>query len=187
MGNLELLATALGLAMDALAVSIASGAATASGTVFLALKLGLLFGFFQAFMPLVGWLAGTTVADAIAPYDHWVAFGLLGIVGGHMLLASLKAGEIKAPDTASLYVLLLLAIATSIDALAVGLTLSLLDVPVVLAASIIGLVTFGASFAGVFVGRFVGNRFESKAEFVGGIILLIIGTRILIDHLFGGA
>ncbi len=168
--------------MDALAVSIASGAVTASGTVFLALKLGLLFGFFQAFMPLVGWLAGTTVAETIAPYDHWVAFGLLTIVGGHMLIGSF-GGKEKGPDTNRVYVLLLLAVATSIDALAVGLTLSLLAVPVLLAISVIGLVTFGASFAGVFVGRFLGNRLESKAEFVGGLILLIIGTRILIEHL----
>jgi manganese efflux pump family protein len=188
LGNLELLATAFGLAMDALAVSIASGAVTASGTVFLALKLGLLFGFFQAFMPLVGWLAGTTVADAIAPYDHWVAFGLLTIVGGHMLLESFRVEKEteKGPDTNNLYVLLLLAVATSIDALAVGLTLSLLAVPVLLAISIIGLVTFGASFSGVFIGRIVGNRYESKAEFVGGVILLIIGTRILVDHLVSG-
>jgi putative Mn2+ efflux pump MntP len=184
-GNLELLATAFGLAMDALAVSIASGAVTASGTVFLALKLGLLFGFFQAFMPLVGWLAGVTVAEAIAPYDHWVAFGLLGIVGGHMLLGALRHESGSAPDTSSVYILLLLAIATSIDALAVGLTLSVLDVPIILAVSVIGLVTFGASFAGVFVGRILGTRLESKAEFVGGVVLILIGARILIQHLFG--
>jgi len=172
--------------MDALAVSIASGAVTASGTVFLALKLGLLFGFFQALMPLIGWLAGSSVADAIAPYDHWVAFGLLAIVGGHMLLESFKTQKAEGPDTNSIYVLLLLAVATSIDALAVGLTLSLLAVPVLLAISVIGMVTFGASFSGVFVGRIVGNRFESKAEFVGGVILLLIGVRVLVDHLVNG-
>ncbi len=186
MGILELLATALGLAMDALAVSIACGAVTSSGTVFLALKLGLLFGFFQAFMPLLGWLAGTAVAQTIAPFDHWVAFALLGIVGGHMVLESFRSSEAKSHDTGSLYVLLLLAVATSIDALAVGLTLSVLAVPVLLAVSVIGLVTCGASFAGVFVGRIVGGRFERKAAFLGGVILLIIGTRILVDHLTGG-
>lgn len=185
MGILELLATALGLAMDALAVSIACGAVTSTGTVFLAMKLGLLFGFFQAFMPLLGWLAGTAVAEAIAPFDHWVAFTLLGIVGGHMVLESLRGSDPKFHDTGSLYVLLLLAVATSIDALAVGLTLSVLAVPVVLAISVIGLVTFGASFAGVFVGRIVGGRFERKAEFIGGVILLVIGSRILVEHLFG--
>ncbi len=183
MGTLELLLTAIGLAMDALAVSIACGSVTAAGTVFLALKLGVLFGAFQAFMPVLGWLAGTTVAEAIAPFDHWVAFALLAIVGGHMLFEGFRGDDSQPPDTSSIYILLLLAVATSIDAMAVGLTLSVLDVPVLLAVSVIGIVTFGASFAGVFVGRFLGTKFESSAALVGGVILIGIGARILLDHL----
>ena len=182
---LTIVIIAIGLAMDAFAVSIVSGAAYKQLHIKHALRLALFFGGFQAFMPLIGFLAGLTVKQHIANYDHWVAFALLTAVGAKMIYESTK---IKPADENSqpfnIPVLLALSVATSIDALAVGITLSLLRIPIVTAAVIIGLVTFALSYIGVFIGKNFGHFFESKIEALGGIILIAIGFKILLEHLF---
>ena len=181
---LTIVIIAIGLAMDAFAVSVVSGAAYKKLNIRHAFRLALFFGGFQAFMPIIGFLAGLTVKQHIADYDHWVAFALLTAVGAKMLYESTK---IKPADENSqpfnIPVLLVLAVATSIDALAVGITLSLLRIPIVTAAVIIGLVTFALSYIGVFIGKNFGHFFESKIEALGGLVLIGIGCKILIEHL----
>jgi putative Mn2+ efflux pump MntP len=184
MGLITITIIAFALAMDAFAVSIVSGSAYRKLKVKHALRMALSFGAFQAFMPLVGSLAGLTIRDHIAEYDHWVAFGLLAAVGGKMLYESFKIappGENSNP--ANVVVLLMLSIATSIDALAVGITLSFLQVSIVLAVTIIGVVTFALSYLGVYIGKKVGHFFENKIQAVGGLVLIGLGLKILIEHL----
>lgn len=188
MNIIEVLFLALGLAMDAFAVAVASGATMKRLHLPDALKMGLFFGGFQALMPVIGWLAGLGMKDFISGVDHWIAFGLLVIVGGKMLYEAIKlkeeegcAGDKACPfNTGTLTVL---AIATSIDALAVGLTFSLLSVSIAAPVIIIGVVTFFLSVAGVTLGTKGGHYFEHKMEAAGGIILILIGTRILLKHL----
>ena len=182
---LTIIIIAIGLAMDAFAVSVVSGAAYKQLNIKHALRLSLFFGGFQAFMPLIGFLAGQSVKGYIADYDHWVAFALLCAVGVKMLYESTKIKPAEQNlQTFSFSVLLILAVATSIDALAVGITLSLLRIPIALAVIIIGLVTFALSYAGVYIGKNFGHFFESKIEALGGIILIAIGCKILLEHLF---
>ena len=186
MGLITIIIIALALAMDAFAVSIVSGTAYRKLKVKHALRMALSFGAFQAFMPLVGSLAGLTIRDRIAEYDHWVAFGLLGVVGGKMIYESFKITPPgKNPNPANMVVLLLLSIATSIDALAVGITLSFLKVSIALAVTIIGLITFALSYLGVYIGKKVGHSFEGQIEAVGGLVLIALGIKILIEHLLG--
>lgn len=183
----EVLLIALGLSMDAFAVSLASGATMKRLHLPRALKMGLFFGGFQAVMPVLGWAAGLSMKNFMAGWDHWIAFGLLLAVGGKMLY---EAFEIKGEeecgaktcpfDTGTLMVL---AIATSIDALAVGLTFSLLQVSIAGPVLVIGLVTFLMSVAGVKLGSAGGHFFEHKMEAAGGLILIGIGLKILLDHL----
>ena len=185
---LEILLIALGLSMDAFAVSVASGATMKRLHLPHALKMGLFFGAFQALMPVVGWAAGLSMKNFISGWDHWIAFTLLAIVGGKMLYESFKikeeedcgGGKTCPFDTGTLTVL---AIATSIDALAVGLTFSFLQVSIVGPALMIGVVTFLLSVAGVKVGTTGGHFFEHKMEAAGGIILIGIGFKILLGHL----
>lgn len=175
---------AVALAMDAFAVSIASGVAIQRLHVKHALKIAFFFGLFQALMPLVGWLAGLSLRVYIERIDHWVAFGLLGFIGGKMIHESMKfEKDEEASDPLNIYVLLVLSIATSIDALAVGLTFSLLNIVVFTPILIIGAVTFMLSFAGVYIGDHLGHFFESKIELAGGLILIGIGFKILVEHL----
>jgi putative Mn2+ efflux pump MntP len=175
---------ALGLAMDAFAVSIVSGAAYKQLKIKHALRIALFFGGFQAIMPLVGYLAGLSIKTYITPYDHWVAFGLLSAVGGKMIYGSFK---IKSAENnlnpSNILILLVLSIATSIDALAIGITLSFLKVSLAEAVGIIGLVTFVLSYLGVFIGKRFGHFFENKIEAVGGLILIGLGLKILFEHL----
>ena len=188
MNILEVLLIALGLAMDAFAVAVASGATMKRLHLPNALKMGLFFGGFQAVMPVIGWLAGLGMKDLISGVDHWIAFVLLTIVGGKMLYEAFKlkeeegCGESKpCPfDTGTLTVL---AIATSIDALAVGLTFSLLRVSIVAPVLVIGAVTFLMAVAGVKLGTTGGHFFEHKMEAAGGGILILIGLKILLEHL----
>ena len=187
MQTFEILLIAFGLAMDAFAVSIASGAAMKRFELRDALKMGLFFGGFQAFMPVIGWLAGTGMKSFITGWDHWLAFGLLSLVGGKMIYEALvmnentEAGGKNCPfDTG---VLLVLALATSIDALAVGITFSVLSVSIILPVIVIGLVTFILSAAGVQLGVKGGHFFENKIEIFGGLILIGIGLKILLEHL----
>jgi len=182
----SILLIAVGLAMDAFAVSIVTGSVYRELHVKHALRMALFFGAFQAVMPLIGFLAGLGLKGCITAVDHWVAFGLLGFVGSKMIY---EAFEIKSAgknrDPSNLAILLALSVATSIDALAVGITLSLLTSAICLAVTLIGLITFGLSFAGVYIGKRFGHFFESRIEIVGGLILLAIGFKILIQHLAG--
>ncbi len=179
-----ILLIALGLAMDAFAVSVASGFAAARFRITHALRMALSFGIFQAIMPLLGWSAGLKLRALISGVDHWVAFGLLAAVGGKMIYESFRIGEEeKASGPISFCRLMVLSVATSIDALAVGLTLSFLKVAIALPAAIIGVITFCLSLVGVYLGKRIGHLFENKIELVGGLILIAIGIKILFEHL----
>lgn len=185
MDLLSLIFTGIGLAMDASAVSIAKGMSLPNEkNKNYALKLGLAFGIFQGLMPLIGYLAGSTFSGYIQSVDHWVAFILLALIGLNMIKESRKEKESEEVSDLSLKVILLLAIATSIDALAVGVSFAFLKVNIVLACSIIAIVTFILSFICVMVGKRLGSLFQKYAEIFGGIILMMIGAKILIEHLF---
>jgi len=181
---ITIIVIAVGLAMDAFVVSIVSGSAYKQLHVKHALRMALFFGAFQAFMPLIGSLAGLGLKDYIADYDHWVAFALLAAVGGKMIYESFKIKSIEDnPDPSNIFVLLVLSIATSIDALAIGITLSLIISSVTLAVIIIGLITFALSYAGVLIGKKFGHFFENRIEALGGLVLIGIGIKILCEHL----
>lgn len=183
MNFLSILLIAAGLAMDAFAVSITSGITVRHLRIKHALKIALFFGFFQAIMPIIGWLSGMSLRNIISGFDHWIAFGLLSIIGCKMIYESFKLKKEKI-NPQNIYILFILSIATSIDALAVGLSLSFLKVAIILPAIIIGVVTFLLSFFGVYVGNKVGHFFERKIEMIGGLVLIGIGLKILIEHLF---
>jgi len=185
MGLITIIIIAVGLAMDAFAVSIVSGSAYKQLKVKHALRTAVFFGGFQAFMPLIGALAGLSLKEYIANYDHWMAFGLLSAVGGKMIYESFKIKPAKENfDPSNIFILLVLSVATSIDALVVGITLPLLRVLIAPAVVIIGLVTFVLSYLGVFIGKKFGHFFESKIEALGGLVLIALGLKILIEHLF---
>ena len=174
---------AVGLAMDAFAVSIVTGSVYRELHIKHALRMALFFGGFQAAMPIIGSLAGLGLRDYISAYDHWIAFGLLAFVGGKMIYEAFKIEQAeKRLDPSNLLVLLTLSVATSIDALAVGFTLSLLATSIAVAVTIIGVITFGLSYAGISIGKRFGHFFESKIEILGGLILIAIGLKILIGH-----
>lgn len=184
----ELLLIGVGLAMDAFAVSVCKGLAMRKVNKKQAVVIGLFFGGFQALMPFVGWMLGIQFESYITNIDHWIAFVLLAFIGGKMIVEALKPEdenvEINQMDPPlDLKEMFLLAIATSIDALAVGITFAFLDYPIVEAVTIIGVVTFIISIGGVYVGNFFGNKYKNKAELAGGIILVVIGLRILLSHL----
>lgn len=184
MDVLSILLIALGLAMDAFAVAISSGYMIKHIKTKNALTIAIFFGLFQAIMPIIGWLSGMTLRNFIAGFDHWIAFGLLCIIGGKMIYESFKLETTENKiDPLNIYVLFILSIATSIDALAVGLSLSFLKVAIALPAIIIGIVTFILSFLGVYIGNKVGHFFEKKIEVIGGLILIGIGIKILVEHL----
>lgn len=183
MDFITIIVIAVGLAMDAFAVSIVSGAAYEQLNVKHALRIAFFFGGFQAFMPLIGALAGLTVKGHLADYDHWVAFGLLSAVGGKMIYESFKiTPPEQSLDPSNILVLFVLSIATSIDALAVGITLSLITSSITFAVIIIGLITFTLSYIGVFIGKKFGHFFESKIEAIGGLVLIALGIKILSEH-----
>jgi len=181
----EIMVIAVSLSMDAFAISITYGLTINKPKITELFIPGLYFGFFQALMPLTGFLAGTYFAKYLQFYDHWVAFILLGFIGGKMIKDSFSHDTEK-PDKAQFQPvqLLLLAIATSIDALAAGITFAFFEINIFTAILMIGLTTFCISTVGVKVGNIFGGRFKSKAEFLGGAILLLLGLKILIEHLF---
>jgi len=186
MGILELFILAVGLSMDAFAVAVCVGLGLKKITVRKAFIVGLYFGGFQALMPLIGYLAGSFFADRIIAYDHWIAFGLLSFLGIRMIIGSFKSTETKEETTETSLrpkAMLPLAIATSIDALAVGVSLAFLNVNIIPAVSFIGITTLILSMIGVKIGNVFGLKFKSKAEFAGGVILILIGINILFDHL----
>ncbi|SHK04682.1 manganese efflux pump MntP [Hespellia stercorisuis] len=180
MGILELFILAVGLSMDAFAVSVCKGLSLGKINWKHMAAAGAWFGGFQALMPLIGYLGGSFFADKITKYDHWIAFILLALIGGNMIKESFGDEEcVDCSMTAkSMFVL---AVATSIDALAVGVTFAFLKVAIVPAVSFIGVVTFVCSAAGVKIGSIFGVRYKSKAEFCGGVILILIGLKILLD------
>ncbi|OGH91568.1 MAG: hypothetical protein A2534_04495 [Candidatus Magasanikbacteria bacterium RIFOXYD2_FULL_39_9] len=173
---------AIALSLDAAAVAAANGAHHHRMSFAKALKISFFFGFFQFFMPLVGWVMGSGLETIISKFSHWVAFFLLGILGVKMILESLKSVDEKTIDIHSVKILLLLSVATSIDALlVVGTTLALMPVNIWLASVIIGLVTFVFSLAAIYIGKKFGEKWGKKAEFVGGLILITIGLKILVE------
>ena len=184
---MELVLIGVGLSMDAFAVALCKGLSMRRVNYAHAAVIALFFGVFQAVMPLIGWVLGTQFARYITSVDHWIAFALLGYIGGKMLWDALH----EAPETApcagegrlDLKELLMLAVATSIDALAVGITFAFLQVSILPAVATIGLITFALSFAGVVVGNRFGTRFQKKAEIAGGVVLVLIGLKILLEHL----
>ena len=178
----ELVLLAVGLAMDAFAVSICKGLALPRIEMKKALAAGLWFGGFQALMPLLGYLLGSRFASYIADFDHWIAFVLLALIGGNMIRESFGDEE-EADASFGLRAMLPLALATSIDALAVGLTFAFLSVRVLSAVTLIGVVTLIISMIGVKLGNLFGARFRGKAEFAGGLILILLGIKILLQHL----
>ena len=180
---LAVIAIAVGLAMDTFAVSIVTGAAYKQLHLRHTLRMAGFFGGFQALMPVVGYLAGLTVRQYVSNYDHWIAFGILAAVGLKMIYESFKIKEERrTPNPANLAVVLVLAVATSIDALAVGITLSLITNAIALAVIIIGVVTFGLSFAGVYIGKKFGHFFEGGIEAIGGLVLIGLGIKIVLQH-----
>ncbi len=183
MDFVTILMIAVALAMDAFAVSITNGLAMCTLRIRYALLIALFFGSFQAVMPLLGWLAGLTLKNLIVSIDHWIAFALLSFIGGKMIYESaiLKKEEAKLASIPTLFVL---AIATSIDAFAVGITFVFLNVTIVMPILVIGTVTFIISLSGVILGCRAGKNMSGKAEIAGGIILVAIGLKILIEHLF---
>lgn len=180
---IEVVILAIALSMDAFAVSIGLGSKNLEDEKVFAFKVAILFGFFQGFMPFIGYLAGIGLESFIKEIDHWIAFILLGLIGGKMIYESLGEQIENEISTTSNKILLTLAVATSIDALAAGFTLNLFDVPFIVSILLIGLITFAFSLIGIFIGRKGGTFLESKAEFLGGIILIIIGIKILVEHL----
>ncbi|MBQ4600430.1 MAG: manganese efflux pump [Oscillospiraceae bacterium] len=186
MGIAELLLLAVGLSMDAFAVSVCKGLSMKKATARAQLTCGAWFGGFQALMPLLGFFLGTLFADAIEAFDHWVAFGLLAIIGINMIREALSGDEECDDCDADLSVktMFVMAVATSIDAMAVGISLAMAgDVNILWAVFLIGVTTFALSAAGVRIGNLFGSRFESKAQLCGGVILILLGLKILLEHL----
>ena len=183
MGLLELFILAVGLSMDAFAVSVCKGLAMPKITVKKAAVVGIWFGGFQALMPALGYLLGSQFKDSITAIDHWIAFILLGIIGGNMIREACSGECDKENDSLDIKTMFLLAVATSIDALAVGITFAFLKVNIAGAVSFIGVTTFVISAAEVKIGNIFGTKYKSKAELAGGIILILLGLKILLEHL----
>lgn len=183
MGLVELFVLAVGLSMDAFAVSVCKGLAGGQvGAKEMGLA-GLWFGGFQALMPTLGYILGYAFADYIVAIDHWIAFVLLGIIGANMVKEAFSDEEEEVDNSFGVKTMFIMAIATSIDALAVGITLAFLKVNIIASAAFIGCTTFVFSAAGVKIGNVFGTRYKSKAELAGGIILILLGIKILLEHL----
>lgn len=184
MSLLELFLIALGLSMDAFAVAICKGLALKTASLKKCLLIAVWFGSFQAFMPFLGYLLGLRFQTAIITVDHWIAFLLLGLIGANMIREALKNNENEnTDDDLRPKTMFILAVATAIDALAIGVTFAFLQVSIVSAAAIIGFTTFSLSLIGVKIGHIFGVRYKAKAEFIGGVILILLGTKILMEHL----
>jgi manganese efflux pump family protein len=185
MDILTVLLIAVGLAMDAFAVSLGIGTTERATSARARFRLAFHFGLFQCFMPIIGWAAGSTVSRWIAPVDHWIALGLLAYVGINMIRSGLSSdAESYSRDPSRGRTLIVLAVATSIDALAVGLSLAMLEVAIVTPSVIIGVVTYSLSMVGLFAGNKLGEKFGKRMEILGGIILIGIGVRVVITHLW---
>lgn len=183
MSLFTLFVTAVGLSMDAFAVSVCKGLAMKKLSLKNTFIIGLWFGGFQALMPTVGYLLGIRFKDSVSAIDHWIAFALLSLIGVNMIKEALSGDEDTTGSSVDAKTMLPLAVATSIDALAVGITYAFLQVRIVPAVSFIGLITFVLSAAGVKIGNVFGLKYKSRAEMVGGIILILMGVKILLEHL----
>lgn len=186
MSILSIMFIGVGLSMDAFAVAVTNGICMGRLRIKTTIKIAAFFGFFQAIMPIIGWAAGSSFKVYIMRIDHWIAFILLSAIGGKMIFESLKSKD-NIEKAKCIIIsnkeLFVLAIATSIDALAVGVSFAFLNVAIFKAASIIGIITFAISFAGVIIGNKFGSIFKKKAEIIGGAILIIIGIKILTEHI----
>lgn len=170
--------------MDAFAVSICKGLAMKKLSMKKALVIGLWFGGFQALMPTIGYLLGTRFESYVTGIDHWIAFVLLALIGANMIKEALSEEDEEADDSIGVKIMFLLAVATSIDALAVGVTYAFLQVRIIPAVTFIGVTTFVLSIAGVKIGNVFGLKYKTKAEIAGGVILILMGLKILVEHLF---
>lgn len=179
----ELFILAIGLSMDALAVAICKGLSIQCLKPRHALTVGAWFGMFQALMPSIGYLLGMAFADLITAVDHWIAFVLLALIGGNMIREAMSHSDEECNPSLSIASMFLLAVATSIDALAIGITFAFLRVDILPAITLIGLCTFAISTAGVKIGHIFGIRYKSKSELFGGVVLILIGLKILMEHL----
>jgi putative Mn2+ efflux pump MntP len=182
---LSIFLIALGLSADCFAVALSASISNKNHSASQVLRVSFFFGLFQALMPLAGWLVGRTIVDFIAAFDHWVAFTLLFLVGGRMLLGAFRHTEVeeKPVDISRGWLLLTLSVATSLDALAVGLSFAFLDVNIWVASLTIGITAFIIAGAGFLIGRKAGKIFGRRAEVIGGVILIGIGIRILLEHI----
>ena len=183
MSFVELLLIAIGLSMDAFSVSICKGLTTKKFSWRMALVCGLWFGFFQALMPIIGYFLGAQFQEMIEAYDHWIAFGLLFLIGANMIREAVWGKEESQDGSLGFKTMLLLAIATSIDALAVGVSFACIRVKLWSSVIVIGLTTFAFSVLGVKIGNVFGSKYEKSAEIIGGIMLILIGLKILLEHL----
>ena len=179
----EIILISIGLAMDAFAVSICKGLSMKKINWKSTLIIAIYFGLFQAIMPVFGYLLGSSFSVIVQKLDHWIAFILLAIIGGNMIKESKDDEAEKRNDKVDFKTMILLAIATSIDALTVGITFAFFEVNIIVSISIIGLITFILSFVGVIIGNKFGDKFQNKAEFTGGVILIFMGLKILLEHL----
>lgn len=184
MSILEVVLIGIGLAMDAFAVSVCKGLSMNKFKADKVIIIGFYFGIFQAVMPLIGYLLGSTFQEFISSIDHWIAFVLLAFIGFNMIKETLSKKEDKIDDSVDIKTMVVLAIATSIDALAVGITFAFLEVNIIMSMIVIGLITFLLCIIGVIIGNKYGSKFEDKAQIIGGVVLIIIGLKILIEHLF---
>lgn len=182
MSILEIILTSVGLSMDAFAVSICKGLSLKKIDVKKCFIIGLYFGFFQAIMPLIGYFLGVNMKEFIMSIDHWIVFILLAMIGINMVLEAFRE-ENNINDKIDFKTMIMLAIATSIDALAVGITFAFLEVNILLAVSLIGIITFAICMIGVKIGNIFGNKYEKKAQVFGGVILILLGLKILLEHL----
>ena len=187
MGLFDLMITAIALSMDAFAVSISKGLSTQHVRPRHALILGSYFGGFQALMPLIGFALASSFAEYIRQFDHWIACVLLVLIGANMLREALGREEEKLNDSFGVKTMLPLAVATSIDALATGVTFAVTETNIWWAIAIVGVTTFAFSAVGVKIGNIFGANYKAKAEFIGGVILILMGVKILIEHLSGAA
>ena len=187
MSFIEIIGLALGLSMDAFAVSVTNGFMIKQLKFRSAFRIALFFGVFQAVMPVIGWAAGLSFVSYIQSVDHWLAFALLGFIGSKMIVESrsLRKGS-ECKNCLHLPTLIILSFATSIDALAIGFSFACLRVSIVMPVAFIGGITFLVCLAGVYLGKKVGHIFENKIEMFGGIVLIAIGAKILVEHLVGG-
>ena len=183
MGIIEIIVISIGLAMDAFAVSICKGLSMKKMNYKNAIIIALYFGIFQALMPVIGYFLGIGFEHIITEIDHWIAFILLALIGLNMIRESYKKDDDERNDSVNFKTMIILAIATSIDALAVGITFAFLKVSLILSISLIGTITFAISFIGVKIGNVFGDKYEKKAEIFGGVILILLGIKILLEHL----